>query len=55
MIGTRSVYLLVGFDRGCGLTCRSFLNVNMGCQEVDFLYLGDSVTIEYRSVFYVYT
>ena len=54
MIGTRSVHLLVGFDRGCGLTCRSTLNVNMGYPEVDF-HFGGSVTIEYRSVFYVYT
>lgn len=55
MIGMRSVYPLVGFDRGCGLpTRRSTLNVNMGCQEVDF-HLRDSVAIEYRSVvFYVY-
>ena len=53
MIGTRCVYLLVGFDRGCGFTCRSTWNVNMGWPEVDF-HFGDSVTMEYRSVFYVY-
>ena len=54
MIGTRSVYLVVDFDRACGLTCRSTWNVNMGCPEVDS-HFGDSVTIDYRSVFYVYT